>query len=94
MGAAGCWLLAQTGGTAALSRRRIAEFFDLPEPYLAKLLQQLSAAGILQPVPGVNGGYRLARAAETISALDVVQAVQKDSTTFRCARSASAAPWR
>lgn len=80
-----CWLLAQTDGTAALSRRRLAEFFDLPEPYLAKLLQQLSTGGILRSVPGVNGGYRLARAAETISALDVVQAVQKDSAAFHCA---------
>lgn len=70
---------------AALSRRRLAEFFDLPEPYLAKLLQQLSTGGILRSVPGVNGGYRLARAAETISALDVVQAVQKDSAAFHCA---------
>ena len=55
-----CWLLAQTDGSP-VPRRRLAEFFDLPEPYLAKLLKALVAAGVLTSVPGVNGGYRLGR---------------------------------
>jgi len=50
-----CWLLAQTDGSP-VPRRRLAEFFDLPEPYLAKLLKTLVAADVLSSVPGVNGG--------------------------------------
>src|ERR1700684_93964 len=52
-----CWLLAQTDGSP-VPRRRLAEFFDLPEPYLAKLLKALVAAEVLASVPGVTGGHR------------------------------------
>jgi Rrf2 family protein len=79
-----CWLLAQTDGTP-LTRRRLAEFFDLPEPYLAKLLKALVAAEVLASVPGVNGGYRLARPPEQITVLDVVRGVNGHTTMFHCA---------
>lgn len=79
-----CWLLAQSDGESPVPRRRIAEFFDLPEPYLAKALKQLVAAGILTSVPGVSGGYRLARPADRITALEVVQAMRSEATMFRC----------
>jgi Rrf2 family protein len=62
----------------------MAQFFDLPEPYLAKALKQLVAAGILSSVPGANGGYLLARPADRITALDVVQAMRSETTMFRC----------
>jgi len=79
-----CWLLAQTDGSP-VPRRRLAEFFDLPEPYLAKLLKTLVAADVLSSVPGVNGGYRLARRADQITVLDVVQAVGGHTAMFHCA---------
>ena len=71
--------------TAPPSRRRLAEFFDLPEPYLAKLLKALVADEVLTSVPGVNGGYRLARRPEQITVLDVVRAVNGHSGMFHCA---------
>jgi Rrf2 family protein len=80
-----CWLLAQSDGSAPLPRRRLAEFFELPEPYLAKVLKQLVAAGILDSVPGAAGGYRLALPPEQISALAVVTAVDGGHGMFRCA---------
>lgn len=80
-----CWLLAQTDGSDALPRRRLAEFFDLPEPYLAKVLKTLVSAGVLKSVPGVNGGYRLARPAGEITVLEVVRAMGGDRTMFHCA---------
>jgi Rrf2 family protein len=79
-----CWLLAQTDGSA-VPRRRLAEFFDLPEPYLAKLLKALVAADVLASVPGVNGGYRLARPADQVTVLDVVRAVNGHTAMFHCA---------
>lgn len=79
-----CWLLAQTDGSSPLARRELAEFFDLPEPYLAKVLRMLVASGILVSVPGVNGGYRLARPADQVTMLDVVQAVGGGGEMFRC----------
>jgi Rrf2 family protein len=79
-----CWLLARTDGSP-LPRRRLAEFFDLPEPYLAKLLKTLVAGEVLTSVPGVNGGYRLARPADRITVLDVVRAVNGHIAMFHCA---------
>ena len=79
-----CWLLAQTDGSP-VPRRRLAEFFDLPEPYLAKLLKALVADGVLASVPGVNGGYRLARPAAQITVLEVVRAVNGHTAMFHCA---------
>lgn len=80
-----CWLLAQARPGTALPRRRFAEFFDLPDPYLAKVLQQLVAAGVLVSVPGVRGGFRLAREAEGITALQIVRAVGQEGELFHCA---------
>lgn len=79
-----CWLLAQSDGTP-VARRRLAEFFDLPEPYLAKVLKSLVNAHVLQSVPGNAGGYRLARPASKIRVLDVVEALSGTERTFRCA---------
>jgi len=46
-----------------------------PMDYLAKVLQQLSAAGLVEGRRGVGGGYRLAKPADEISLIDAVNAV-------------------
>jgi Rrf2 family protein len=46
-----------------------------PGSALAKILQRLAKAGLLQSHHGTNGGYRLARPAHTISAFDVIEAI-------------------
>jgi Rrf2 family protein len=53
----------------------LARSTRIPEGYLAKVLRQLSRAGLVHSQRGPNGGSVLARAAEEISVLDVVQAV-------------------
>jgi len=53
----------------------IAEAECLPREFLAKILQDLTAAGILASFGGVKGGYRLARPAKKVSYLDVIEAV-------------------
>jgi len=50
----------------------------------SQALNALTAARILESVPGPAGGYRLARAAETISLLDIVLAVEGPQPAFRC----------
>ncbi|WP_158865789.1 RrF2 family transcriptional regulator [Leifsonia sp. AG29] len=79
-----CWLLAQTDEGVVLSRRRLAEFFELPEPYLAKVLKQLVDGGILTSVPGAGGGYRLGRPASQLTALQVVTAIDGGGSLFHC----------
>lgn len=67
-----------------LTAARLAEFHGVPGAYLAKHLQAMTRAGILEAVPGRRGGYRLARAASDITMLDVLDAVEGSSRAFRC----------
>ena len=69
---------------ASLPGARLAEYHKVPSAYLAKSLQAMSRAGIVESVPGRNGGYRLARPAREISLLDIVLAVEGDEPAFRC----------
>ena len=48
---------------------------DIPEKFLLKVLHPLAKAGILYSVKGPNGGYRLARPANEITMLEIVEAV-------------------
>jgi len=77
-------LLAQAPEGAWTSRRTIAEFYALPEPYLAKYLRRLVAAGVLVATTGPKGGYRLAAPAEKITALDVFEAIEGTAPAFTC----------
>jgi Rrf2 family protein len=62
-------------GTRSASAKDVADSFGIPPEALAKILQRLAKAGLLQSQHGTNGGYRLARAAHTISAFEVIQAI-------------------
>lgn len=60
------------------SARRIAEAMDVPASWLPRLLADLVAAGIVVSVAGRAGGHRLARPADQISLLEVVDAVEPE----------------
>ena len=79
-----CSVLAAVPAGRSLPAAKLAEYHDIPGPYLAKQLQALSQAGIVESVAGPRGGYRLARRAEEISVLDVVVAVEGDDRAFTC----------
>ncbi len=79
-----CVLLAVLPPDAALPAARIAEYHGVPAAYLAKHLQVLAGAGVLETVKGPRGGYRLARPAGEVSVLDVVEAIDGDEPAFRC----------
>lgn len=79
-----CSLLASLPGDAALSAQKLAEYFDLPEHYLAKHLQQLSSAKIVKTRKGPGGGYRLAKSPDKIPLLAIVEAVDGKGPSFRC----------
>jgi len=58
-----------------ISKKEIAKNMDIPEQFLGKIAQQLSRAGIMEILQGARGGLRLLRQPETISLLEVVEAV-------------------
>jgi Rrf2 family protein len=78
------WLLSFAHEGDAVPARRLAEFYDLPEAYLAKLLKALVRAGLLTATSGPRGGFRLARPAEVITVAEVVQAVEGPGPLFCC----------
>jgi Rrf2 family protein len=72
---------------------RLAAYFDLPAPYLNKQLQTLAKAGIVASTPGPRGGFRLDRAPEKITLLDVVVAIEGPDPAFRCAEILHGSPF-
>jgi Rrf2 family protein len=64
--------------------RDIAEQHDIPLELLAKILQKLARAGMLESAPGPTGGYVLARSADSISVGAVVQAVEGETGLTQC----------
>lgn len=60
---------------APVSSVLIAERRKIPEKYLVQILLQLKRAALVHSVRGAQGGYRLARPAQDISLLDIVEAI-------------------
>ena len=79
-----CTVLAVLPEGRALPATRLAEFHGVPGPYLAKQLQAMAAAGIVESLPGRRGGYRLAKPPSEITLLAVVDAVDGGGAAFRC----------
>jgi Rrf2 family protein len=78
-------LMAGLDAGGVLSAAALAEFHGVSPSYLLKHLQALSRAGLVDTLPGPKGGYRLARAPDAISLLDIVLAVEGAEPAFRCA---------
>jgi Rrf2 family nitric oxide-sensitive transcriptional repressor len=57
------------------SADHLAEVTQVPRRYLHKVVQDLVHAGLVRSQPGPGGGYCLARFPDTITILDVVNAV-------------------
>ena len=67
-----------------LKTGEIAESTKVPKPYLVKVLQSLSKAGIVELRRGVGGGASLARELEDVTILDVVNAVDPIQRITQC----------
>ena len=67
--------LAQLGPERRAATNQIAQEKHIPPSFLAKIVSQLSVAGLLQTSRGARGGVSLARPADQISLLDVVEAI-------------------
>src|SRR5579864_7008916 len=62
-------------GPASSSAKEIAETYGIPSPLLSKILQKLVKNGFLRSEHGTNGGYKLAREAREITALEVIRTI-------------------
>jgi Rrf2 family protein len=77
-------LLAHAPDGGTVPREELAGHYGLRESYLAKHLQSLTRAGVLNASTGPKGGYRLGRPASQITVLDVVEAIEGRARPFVC----------
>jgi len=76
--------LARGTGNGLLSARRIADAMAIPVRFLPQVLSDLQRAGLVEAAPGRSGGYRLTQPADSISLLDVIEAVEGDTRRRDC----------
>ncbi len=76
--------LARAPAERRTSVRRIAEEMEIPVRFLPQVMGDLLAAGLVEATTGRAGGYRLARPADAITLLDVVDAVEGDGRRRSC----------
>ncbi len=79
-----CAVIAALPEGKRISTKALSEFHGVPKEYLSKALQAVSQAGLVEGTLGPKGGYRLARPAQEISFLDIVEAVEGRRNTFNC----------
>ena len=69
------WYISKLGTNQRAATRQIAEDQHIPASFLAKIVSQLTIAGLLQTSRGARGGVMLAKKPEDISLLEVVEAI-------------------
>jgi len=74
--------------------REIAEEMDIPVRYLPQILANLVEHAILTAEAGPNGGYLLARPADDITLLDVVEAAEGPIRLDQCVLRGGPCDWQ
>jgi Rrf2 family protein len=72
---------------------QIAEAQQIPPSFLAKIISQLSIAGLIHTSRGARGGVSLARSPEEISVLDVVESIDGPITLNECSHGSEGCPF-
>ena len=67
--------LAKLGNTERAATSTIAEEQHIPPSFLAKIISQLSIAGLLHTSRGARGGVTLGREPKDITLLEVIEAI-------------------
>jgi Rrf2 family protein len=62
----------------------ISREMKIPKSFLAKILQRLSKAGIVNSYVGIKGGFYLARKPQKINLYDVITAIEGPVAMNRC----------
>lgn len=79
-----CLLWLVGSDNKALSSRELAELQGISPSFLSKILPKLQKAGIVKASEGVRGGYLLARPAEEITFLQIIDAIEGHKPLFDC----------
>ncbi len=76
--------LAALGQDRPATVREISEAQDVPQPLLAKVLQELAKSGLIVSVQGAYGGYLLSRKAAEITLAQAVTALEGPIRLLEC----------
>lgn len=85
--------LAKMDSNQRAATSQIAEIQQIPPSFLAKIISQLSIAGLIHTSRGARGGVSLAHPIEDISVLDVIEAIDGPISLNDCAHSKEACPF-
>ncbi|MEK9181183.1 MAG: Rrf2 family transcriptional regulator [Patescibacteria group bacterium] len=66
------------------SLNQIANQYRLPKPFLKKIAGQLKRAGLVKVREGRNGGYRLTRSPQKISAEEILRVFNPQILVTKC----------
>ena len=64
--------------------KEIAEPMEIPQSFLAKILQKLLKAGLVESVRGAGGGFKLMKKPSDINLHEVVVAIDGTMSLNRC----------
>jgi len=67
--------LARAQNGKLIPTNEIARVQNIPSSFLAKIIAQLSIAGVLHTFRGAHGGVKLARKPQNITLLEVIEAI-------------------
>ena len=85
--------LAQLEPTQRAATSQIADIQRIPPSFLAKIISQLSIAGLIHTSRGARGGVSLARPPEAISVLEVVEAIDGPIALNECSQTPGVCPF-
>lgn len=71
--------------------RELASTAKLPLPTVGKLLKTLASGGLLASHRGANGGYRLARPAESVTVAEIIRVLEGPISLTECTASGPSA---
>ncbi len=71
----------------------IAEDQKIPQSFLAKIISQLSIAGLIHTSRGARGGVSLAKPADEISILDIIEAIDGPIFLNDCTENSNSCPF-
>lgn len=78
------FLVGNGGDSREASVRDLADLQGVPLDYLAKIFTKLAKAKLVVATEGVRGGFKLARPADEITLLDIVNAIDGRKSIFEC----------
>ncbi len=78
------YLVLHADETKKIGVKKIAEDLDTPQPFLAKLLQQLTRSRLVSSTKGPNGGFFLNKKNKEKSVWDIIRSIDGTEKFNQC----------